>query len=102
MIQHHHFWFNNFWLQQIGKKNLRQDSRQPITYIILQRLMEALDHTSSSVYNNMLFRAMYVIAFFSHFASLGMSDSQICTIGIYNAFICYIICQKILNDVTIV
>ena len=51
-------------LSACNKVNNSVDTRLPITISILQRLVQALDHTVSTPYLRQLFKAMYSIAFF--------------------------------------
>ena len=51
-------------LASCNKLNPRSDSRLPITFLILHRLMEAIKHTSLSIYHMSLIRTMYIMGFF--------------------------------------
>ena len=62
---------NNTLIQRLlagaNKLSPSHDARLPITLIMLQRLSRALDKTVSSYYNRLLYRAMFVSAFFGLF-----------------------------------
>ena len=51
-------------LSACNKVNNSVDTRLPITIVVLQRLVCALDHTVPNLYLRQLFKAMYSVAFF--------------------------------------
>ena len=51
-------------LSAVNKLHGKQDSRLPITLILLSRLTSSLTTTVKSIYNRVLLKAMFTIAFF--------------------------------------
>lgn len=60
--------YNSFYIGKLlqGAKRLRpsKENRLPITLAILHRLVTALDHTCSTTYNQILFKCMFLTAFY--------------------------------------
>ncbi len=70
-----------FFIQKILQGVVREsgrapDARLPITYHILGRLVEAVNHTAPSHYCKMLFQAMFILAFHAFLRSSEMCGSQ--------------------------